>query len=81
MQIPLGAAAEVGNDQGHGLVEIASDLAYKRLAIVNVVFYGAPDGADGSWTLIDAGVPGTNHDHIIFFWIDKHAKTHLLNFK
>jgi glyoxylase-like metal-dependent hydrolase (beta-lactamase superfamily II) len=59
MQIPLSTAAAVGDDQGHGVLEIAPDLAYKRLAIVNVAFYGAPGGADGSWTLVDAGLPGT----------------------
>lgn len=39
--------------------EIAPDLAYKRLAIVNVVFYGRPGAADRQWVLIDAGLPGT----------------------
>jgi glyoxylase-like metal-dependent hydrolase (beta-lactamase superfamily II) len=37
---------------------IASDLAYRRLALVNVVFLGRPGAGDRQWTLIDAGVPG-----------------------
>ena len=40
-----------------GLHDIAPDLAYKRLAIVNVVFFGAPQAASGEWVLIDAGLP------------------------
>jgi glyoxylase-like metal-dependent hydrolase (beta-lactamase superfamily II) len=42
-----------------GTHEIAPDLAYKRLAIVNVVFFGHPDSGDGGWVLIDAGIPGS----------------------
>ena len=38
-----------------GTHQATSDLAYKRLAIVNVAFYGTPGSAD--WVLIDAGVP------------------------
>lgn len=39
--------------------EVAGDLSYKRLAIVNVAFYGLPEAADRQWVLIDAGIPGT----------------------
>lgn len=42
-----------------GTNQIAPDLAYRRLGIVNVVFYGAPDAGDRNWVLIDAGVMGT----------------------
>ena len=38
-----------------GIREISSDLAYRRLAMVNVVFSGTPGE---SWVLIDAGVTG-----------------------
>lgn len=38
------------------IFEIAPDVAYRRLALVNVVFVGQPNGA---WVLIDAGLPGT----------------------
>ena len=39
--------------------EIAPDLAYRRLAIVNVVFLGPPKAGDRGWVLIDAGILGT----------------------
>ncbi len=39
--------------------EICADLAYRRLAIVNAVFFGRPDAGDREWVLIDAGVVGT----------------------
>jgi glyoxylase-like metal-dependent hydrolase (beta-lactamase superfamily II) len=38
--------------------EIAPDLAYRRLAMVNVVFFGRPQCGDREWVLIDAGVTG-----------------------
>lgn len=39
--------------------EVTPDLAWKRLAMVNVAFYGAPGAGDRQWVLIDAGVMGT----------------------
>jgi len=42
-----------------GTHEIAPDLAYKRLGIVNVAFIGRPGAGDRGWVLIDAGLPGT----------------------
>jgi glyoxylase-like metal-dependent hydrolase (beta-lactamase superfamily II) len=39
--------------------EIAPDLAYRRLGIVNVVFVGTPGVGDRNFVLIDAGLPGT----------------------
>jgi len=42
-----------------GTMEIAPDLAYRRLAIVNVVFVGRPEATDRQWVLVDAGVFGT----------------------
>jgi glyoxylase-like metal-dependent hydrolase (beta-lactamase superfamily II) len=39
--------------------QIATDIAYRQIAIVNVVFAGAPAAGDGNWVLIDAGVPGS----------------------
>ncbi len=38
--------------------EVAPDLAYQRLAIVNVAFYGLPGAGDRQWVLIDTGIPG-----------------------
>ena len=39
--------------------EILPDVAYRRLGIVNVVFYGAAQAGDRRWVLVDAGLPGT----------------------
>jgi len=39
--------------------EVAPDLAYRRLGIVNVVFYGPPGAGDRQWVLVDAGLMGT----------------------
>lgn len=50
------AAPKVSADRTH---VVAPDLAYKRLAIVNVVFFGKPMARDRSWVLIDAGIRGT----------------------
>lgn len=59
-QIPLDAAARVVSPEHNDpLQEIAPDLAYRRLAIVNVVFFGRPGAGDRGWVLIDAGLPGT----------------------
>ncbi len=44
--------------KGDPIQEVADDLAYKRLGIVNVLFYGRPDEP---WVLVDAGLPGTAH--------------------
>lgn len=44
------------NDKTH---QIAPDLAYRRLGIVNVVFYGLSDAGDRQWVLVDAGLMGT----------------------
>lgn len=41
-------------------VGASGDLAFRRLGIVNVVFYGKPDAGDRDWVLIDAGLPGTS---------------------
>lgn len=63
-QIPMDPAARADSPRyddvrDDGTHEVAPDLAYRRLAIVNVVFYGAPRGGDGHWVLIDAGIGGT----------------------
>src|SRR3954471_1032094 len=44
-----------------GPMAITTDLAYLRLAIVNVFFYGAAGAGDREWVLIDAGLHGTAH--------------------
>lgn len=39
--------------------EVRADLAYKRLAIVNIAFYGRRLAGNDEWVLIDAGLGGT----------------------
>lgn len=39
--------------------EVAPDLAYRRLGLVNVAFWGLPDAGDRGWVLIDAGIVGS----------------------
>lgn len=60
-QIPVDPAARAddsGGDWGAtGLHDVTDDLAYQRLAIVNVVYVGRPGSAD--WVLVDAGVHGS----------------------
>ncbi|HEX7449343.1 MAG TPA: MBL fold metallo-hydrolase [Pirellulales bacterium] len=58
-QVPVSSAALADLEADGSLHEICGDLAYQRLAIVNVVFYGRPGAADGEWVLIDAGVAGS----------------------
>ncbi len=55
-QIPIDADAVTGTDQGGGVIEVAPDLAYRRIGFVNIVLAGTPGG---EWVLIDAGLPGT----------------------
>lgn len=59
-QIDLGNEAKVaGGDDHDGTYEAAADVAYKRLVMVNVVFFGLPGAGDRKWVLVDAGVFGT----------------------
>ena len=59
-QIPLDASARVAERETHdGTHEVAPDLAYRRLVMVNVVFVGRPGAGDRNWVLVDAGVLGT----------------------
>ena len=45
-QIPLDPSARADSRQDDGTHEVAPDLAYRRLAIVNVVFVGRPGAGD-----------------------------------
>jgi glyoxylase-like metal-dependent hydrolase (beta-lactamase superfamily II) len=58
-QIPLTpeSIADLPHPDDHTR-EIGTDLAYQRLAMVNVVFFGLPLCGDLKWVLIDAGVTG-----------------------
>ncbi|HEU4698232.1 MAG TPA: MBL fold metallo-hydrolase [Gemmatimonadales bacterium] len=44
-----------------GLREVTPDLAYLRLALVNVYFFGRRGARDREWVLVDAGTPGSAH--------------------
>src|SRR4051812_27359788 len=63
-QVPLAESAraddpEKDRQRDDGTMEIAPDVAYRRLAIVNVGFVGRPKATDRQWTLVDAGLFGT----------------------
>ena len=57
-QIPVTEDA-VARASGDSVAVVSHDLAYKRLAIVNVVLVGRQDAGDRGWVLIDAGVIGS----------------------
>src|SRR4051812_50070431 len=56
-QVPVAPTAIVAEAGADGTMRAAADIAYRRLAMVNVVFVGRP--AQSDWVLIDAGLPGT----------------------
>ncbi|MBW7970313.1 MBL fold metallo-hydrolase [Bradyrhizobium sp. BR 10289] len=63
-QIPLpsSAAAEQPSldlDRKDNTRQIVADVAYRQLAIVNVIFVGFEGAGDGNWVLVDAGIPGS----------------------
>jgi glyoxylase-like metal-dependent hydrolase (beta-lactamase superfamily II) len=58
-QVDVDAAARADQEVHDGIHEVAPDLGYQRLAIVNVVFWGPPGAGDRGWVLVDAGMPGT----------------------
>ena len=58
-QVPLDPSALAAATTDHGVHAVADDVAYTRLALVNVVFSGPPGAPDRGWVLIDAGVIGT----------------------
>jgi glyoxylase-like metal-dependent hydrolase (beta-lactamase superfamily II) len=60
-QVPVDESARVPEHDEAGSHEVLPDLAYKRLLLVNVAFFGTPNAGDRSWALIDAGLPGTAH--------------------
>ena len=57
--IPLNPQGLAGHSEDDGTEEVLPDLAFKRLAIVNMLFFGLPNAGDRNWVLIDAGIPGT----------------------
>ena len=63
-QVPLDASARADDPRADdarddGTHEVTPDVAYKRLAIVNVAFFGAQGAGDRQWVLVDAGLPAT----------------------
>ncbi|MDQ4075286.1 MAG: MBL fold metallo-hydrolase [Chloroflexota bacterium] len=58
-QVPVDSNARADLEDDGTVHEVTEDLAYQRLAIVNVAYYGAPASGNGGWVLIDAGVMGT----------------------
>jgi len=59
-QIPVDPDAVAGIDiPDETTIEIACDLAYRRLAMVNFVLVGRPGAGPGGWVLVDAGLGGT----------------------
>lgn len=61
-QVPIDDSAVVHGIDDDGMQQITPDLAYKRLGIVNVMFFGRPAThgvRNPDWVLIDAGLKGT----------------------
>jgi glyoxylase-like metal-dependent hydrolase (beta-lactamase superfamily II) len=58
-QLPLDPDAEFDTARDGATMEVVPGLAYKRLGIVNVAFYGPRDARDRQWVMIDAGVMAT----------------------
>ena len=59
-QVPLEDDARAAEIEDGGVHIVASDLAYQRLGIVNVVYVGEAGASDGEWVLVDAGLMGTS---------------------
>src|SRR4051812_36339163 len=58
-QVPVDPQAVANGVENDGVHEILNDLAYQRLAIVNVMYVGPRGARDREWVLVDAGVMGT----------------------
>ncbi len=58
-QVPVNPSALAELSEKEGVHEVLPDLAYRRLAMVNVVFVGRCDAGDRGWVLVDAGLPAT----------------------
>lgn len=64
--LPSTASAEGPNfdfDRNDDMRQIVADIAYRKLAIVNVIFVGSENAGDGNWVLVDAGIPGSARGH------------------
>jgi glyoxylase-like metal-dependent hydrolase (beta-lactamase superfamily II) len=58
-QISLDPAAAADDRRDDHTREVLSDVAYKRLGIVNIAYFGKANAGPEAWVLIDAGVAGT----------------------
>ena len=59
-QIPVDQKAIIEQPNDSELAfEVTLDVAFKRLAIVNVAFIGAFGAGDRQWVLVDTGIAGT----------------------
>lgn len=58
-QVPVDSAAIADGYDHDGVHELLPDVAYKRLAIVNIAFVGPQEAGDRGWVLVDAGMRGT----------------------
>jgi glyoxylase-like metal-dependent hydrolase (beta-lactamase superfamily II) len=56
-QVPIDSSARADTQKEDGVHELTNDVAYQRLMIVNVMYYGMPDLPE--WVLIDAGLKGS----------------------
>jgi glyoxylase-like metal-dependent hydrolase (beta-lactamase superfamily II) len=58
-QISVESSAKFEGQKEEGVHVLFPYLAYQRLVIVNVMYYGMEDAGDRGWVLIDAGVHGS----------------------
>src|SRR5438045_4030236 len=61
-QVPVDGSAIAQGIDDDGMHQVAPDVAYKRLGMVNVAYVGHSKntpGWTGDWVLVDAGLPGT----------------------
>lgn len=63
-QVPLSDDARADDTildvaRADATAHLATDLAYRRLGIVNVVMIGPAEAGDRGWVLVDAGLAGT----------------------
>jgi glyoxylase-like metal-dependent hydrolase (beta-lactamase superfamily II) len=58
-QVPVDRSALIENRESDDTHEVTKDVAYQRLVLVNVVYFGLPGSPDRQWVLIDTAIPGS----------------------
>lgn len=58
-QIPLNPEARANEEVEDGLHVVTPEVAYQRLAVANVAYWGLEGSGSGGWVLIDTGVMGS----------------------